>query len=104
MSAMLVLATLVLFLQITVHFWRKEKLSGRAKNLYNHAMMAGNAIVLFALLSSYLKTKRVVFMIPVVAYAIAYFVNGHNNDRDTGEVWTLVGGLTLGVLSSGLNL
>jgi hypothetical protein len=103
MSTLLVVAISVLLVQIIAHFWRKGKLSGEAKTLYNHAMLVGNLIVLFVLLQTYMKTKRVAYILPVVTYLAVYLVHGHDAPN-TGEAWNLAGGIALGALASGVKL
>lgn len=103
MSALLVIAILVLLIQIVAHFWRKGKLSGQVKSWYNHAMLVGNLIVLYVLLHSYMKTKRVAFILPIITYLAVYLIHGHDA-TNTGEAWNLAGGIALGALSSGIRL
>lgn len=103
MSTLYVVALLVLLTQFVVHFWRKKKLSGEAKTMYNHAMMVGNLLVLYVLLHSYMKTKKVCFILPMITYLAIYLIHGHNT-QDTGEAWSLAGGIAVGALSCSIKL
>lgn len=103
MSAILHVALLVLVIQFVVHFWRKGKLTGRERSLYNHSMLIGNLLVLYVLAQMFMKTKKVAYVLPVVAYLAIYLIHGHDVPN-TGEAWMLAGGLAFGVLSTGVKL
>jgi len=103
MSPLLLVSLIVLIIQFIVHFWRKGKLTGRERSLYNHAMLVGNFIVMYVLVHMFLKTKKLAYVLPIVAYLAVYLIHGHDVPN-TGEAWTLSGGIAFGVLSSGLRV
>lgn len=103
MSPLLLVSLLVLLVQFIVHFWRKGKLTGRERSLYNHTMLVGNFVVMYALVHMFLKTKKVAYLLPVAAYLAVYLIHGHDVPN-TGEAWTLSGGIAFGVLSTAVKM
>ena len=94
------IAFYLLILEIVLHFYKKTVTCPVEQKRIINLMLVINVYMIYVLLSLYGKTKNILYLLPLLLYAFNYFYFGHRHDSKSGEMWILMGVITLGMLAN----
>jgi len=94
-------------LEIILHFYKLNIKDPQQSTLIINTMLGINIFLVFIFLQLYLKKQQPIYLVPIILTVFNYFSYGHvikSKLKDVGDMWSVLGGLEVGILGMHLSM